>query len=121
MSPVVLAFINQEPGKSTGLVDQIQQLTQRHADKGLRAFVVYEGGPELKLVIEQMTREHKITIPVVYLPDGKSSDSLKQYRINPAARNTILAYREKRVTATFSDVDDKSFARVADAAAAMLQ
>jgi hypothetical protein len=102
------------------LVGQIQKLTESHADKGLRAFVVFEGGPELKPAIEQVTRENKITIPVTYLPEGKASSVPKRYRINPAAKNTILTYRDKTVTANFVDVDEKTFPKVAEAAAAML-
>jgi hypothetical protein len=102
------------------LVGQIQKLTERHADQGLHAFVVYTGGPELKPAIEQATRESKITIPVTYLPEGKASSALKQYKINPEAKNTFLTYRNKTVTATFVDVDEKTFVKVSDAAAAML-
>jgi hypothetical protein len=103
------------------LVDQIQKLAASHADQGLRAVVVFEGGPELKPAIEQVTRENKITIPVTYLPQGKTSSSLRQYKINPEAKNTILTYRDKTVTANFVDVDPNSFSKVAEAAAAMLK
>jgi hypothetical protein len=103
------------------LVGQIQKLTQKHADKRLQAFVVYAGGAELKPAIEQATRAKGITIPVTYLPNGKSSGSLRGYKINPDARNTVMTYRNKQVTATFVDVDDNSFPKVAEAAAAMLQ
>jgi len=103
------------------LVGQIQKLTQKHADKGLQAFVVYAGGAELKPAIGQVTRDRGITIPVTYLPNGKASDCLKGYKINPGARNTVMTYRNKQVTATFVDVDDKSFPKVAEAAGAMLQ
>jgi hypothetical protein len=102
------------------LVGQIQKLAERHADKGLRAFVVYTGGPELKPALEQITQKNRITIPVTYLPEGKASPALRQYQINPEAKNTILTYRDKTVTATFVDVDATTFPKVADAAAAML-
>ena len=102
------------------MVGQIQKLAEQHADKGLRTFVVFEGGPELKPAIEQVTREHKITIPVTYLPEGKASGTLKWYKINPEAKNTILTYRDKTVTANFVNVDEKTFPKVAEAAAAML-
>lgn len=107
--------------KSAGLVDQIQKLTERHADKGLRAFVVYSGGPDTKPGIEQVTREKKITIPVTFLPAGRSSGSLRQYNISPEAKNTIMAYRNKTVAATFVNVDETSFAKVAEATEAMLK
>jgi hypothetical protein len=102
------------------LVGQIQKLTEQHADKGLRAFVVFEGGPELKPSIERVTRENKITIAVTYLPEGKSSWALKRYKINPEAKNTIMTYRDKTVTANFVNVDESTFPKVAEAAAAML-
>jgi hypothetical protein len=116
-----VAFINDDPGKSASLVGQIQKLTERYADQRLRAFVVYTGGSELKPALEQVTQQNKITIPVTYLPEGKSSPALQQYKINPEARNTVLTYRDKTVTATFVDVDATTFPKVADAAAAMLK
>lgn len=103
------------------MVDQIQQLAERCADKGLRAFVVYTGGSELKPAIEQVTQKHKITIPVTYLPEGQRSPALRQYRINPAAKNTVVTYRDKTVTANFVDVDATTFPQVAAAAAALLR
>ena len=102
------------------MVGQIQKLTEQYADKGLRAFVVFEGGPNLKPAIEQVTRQNKITIPVTYLPEGKASGALKWYKINPEAKNTILTYRDKTVTANFVNVDANTFPKVAEAAAAML-
>jgi len=102
------------------LVGQIQKLTEQYADKGLRAFIVFEGGPDLKPAIEQVTRQNKITIPVTYLPEGKASGALKRYKINPEAKNTILTYRNKTVTANFVNVDESTFPKVAEAAAAML-
>jgi hypothetical protein len=103
------------------LVDQIQKLAASHADQGLRAFVVFEGGPELKPAIEQVTRENKITIPLTYLPQGKASSSLREYKVNPEARNTIVTYRNKMVTANFVDVNPNSFTKVTEAAEAMLK
>jgi hypothetical protein len=83
--------------------------------------VVYTGGPDLKPAIEQITQEKHITIPVTYLPQGKSSAALKYYKISPEAKNTIMTYREKTVTADFVDVDATTFPKVADAAAALLK
>lgn len=68
-----------------------------------------------------MTRERKISIPVTFLPAGRSSGDLRRYKISPDAKNTVMTYRNKTVTATFVDVDDNSFPKVAEAAKAMLQ
>jgi hypothetical protein len=103
------------------LVGQIQKLADRHAEKGLRTFVVYTGGAELKPAIEQMTRDNKVTIPVTYLSEGKSSNGLRGYKISPEARNTVMTYRGKKVTATFVDVDEKTFPKIEEATTAMLQ
>ncbi len=103
------------------MVGQIQKLADKHAEKGLRTFVVYTGGTELKPAIEQMTQESKITIPVTYLSEGKTSSGLQGYKINPEARNTVMTYKGKKVTATFVDVDEKTFPKVEEATAAMLQ
>jgi hypothetical protein len=102
------------------LVDQIQKLTERYPNYQLRAFVVYAGGSELKPAIEQVTQKYKITIPVTYLPEGKTDPALRQYKINPEAKNTLVTYRDKTVTANFVNVDATTFPKVAAAAAAML-
>ena len=83
--------------------------------------MVYSGDPDTKPAIEQVAREKKLTIPVTYLSDGRSSGSLRQYNINPEAKNTVMTYRDKTVTATFVNVDENGFAKVAEAAEAMLK
>jgi hypothetical protein len=119
--PVVLAFVKEDPVKSAGLVDSIQKLTEQHAEKGLRAFVVYTGGAQVKPAIERVAQKKKITIPVTFLPGDIPAQELRKYGINPQAKNTVMTYRRKTVTATFVNVDNKTFPSVAKAAAAMLQ
>lgn len=78
------------------------------------------GGPELKPSLEKLAAEKKIKIPITFLPGGPKQEDVTAYRINPAAKNTVLLYSRQEIRNTFVDVDDASFADVAKAAAAMV-
>src|SRR5262245_59362002 len=73
-APVIAAFVNGDVTKSAGLVANIQKIVDARKDKGLKTFVVYMGGPNLKAPIEKVATEHHITIPLVFLPQGTSAD-----------------------------------------------
>jgi hypothetical protein len=53
-----------------------------------------------------------------FLPGGQSE--IAHYKVNPAAKNTVLLYQRKQVKHNFVNVDDASFAEVSKATAAML-
>jgi hypothetical protein len=116
----VFAFVNTGVSEATGLVANIQRLVNDPRAQGLKACVVFVGGPSLKGQIEKLGAAKRLTFPLVYLPGGKKDPALPRYKINPTAKTTILVTRSNTVRANFVNVDDKQFAKVAAAAKKML-
>ena len=111
---MVLAFVKDDPAKAAGLAARIQKLSTTNTK--LKAFVVFQGGAELKPTIEKAATANSISIPLTFLARGTSDAALSRFNLNPAAKNTIIIYNRKKVHGTFTDVDEKSFAEVEKAA-----
>lgn len=115
-----MAFVKDDAAKAAGLVASIQKLANTHRDKGLKTFVVFTGGPELKDPIEKVAADHSISIPLTFLPQGTNASDYAQFKVNPDAHNTVLVYKDKRVTANFVNVTKATFAEVEKATAETL-
>jgi len=89
--------------------------------KHLETFVVVMSGPEAKASIQQMTAAQKITIPVTFLPAGPKAPDVQEYKISPAARNTVLLWRGGTVRFNFVNVDRATLPSVEKAVDDMLQ
>ncbi len=99
----------------------MQQLVEARKDKNLKTFVVIMSGPESKDAIQQMTTERKITIPVTFLPKGPGAADVGAYKINPAARNTVVLWKQGTFRANFVNVDRNTFPEVEKAVDEMLK
>jgi hypothetical protein len=119
-SPVLAAFVNGDPSKASGLVSHIQKLAESRKEKGLRTFVVFMGGPELKPAIEKLAADGKVTIPMTFLPRGTSEEDIAAYKINSAADNTVLLWRGS-VRSNFVNVGPDAFPSIDKAVDQMLQ
>lgn len=116
-----MAFVKDEPAKAASLVARIQKLTEEHKEQKLQAFVVFtSGGTDLKSPIEKVASEKKISIPMTFLPGGTGDPGFQAWKVNPEAKNTILLYNKRKVQNNFVNVDEKGFANVEKAAAAMV-
>jgi hypothetical protein len=113
--------VNGDASKAAGLVADVQKLAEARKEKGLKTFVVFMGGPELKQPIEKIATEKSITIPMTFLPQGTSAGDIGAYKINPQAKNTILLWKGQRVTGNFVDVDSARLRDVEKAVDSMLQ
>jgi hypothetical protein len=98
-----MAFVNTEVPKAASLVAHMQKLVNEN--QGLRAFVVFVGGPETKPAIEALAAEKNITIPMTFLPQGKSDPALTRYKINPEAKTTVTVSKGNKVLANWVNVD----------------
>lgn len=117
---VVAAFINGDASKSSALVADLQKMVDARKAKGLKSFVVFMGGPELKQPIQSIAKNQKISLPMTFLPKGVGEGDIAAYKINPSAHNTILLWKEGTVRKNFVDVDSASLATVQKAIDAML-
>jgi hypothetical protein len=113
-APVVAAFIKADAPEAGALAAGIQKLVQEN--NGLRTFVVFMGGPEVKPMIEKIAAEKKITIPLTFLPEGAKADDIASYHINPEATNTVLLWNKGAVRANFANVTKESWSNVSKAA-----
>jgi len=120
-SPVVAAFIKGDAKEASNLVAGLQKMTTKFQDKGLRSFVVFMGGPELKARIEKLAAEKKVTIPLTFLPQGASADDVAAYKISPTADSTILLWRDGTVRANLVNVSKDQWDEVVKAAETMLR
>jgi len=107
--------------KAAGLVADVQKLAQAREAKGLKSFVVFMGGPEVKRSIDKIAGAQKVGIPVTFLPQGTGAGDVGAYKINPAAGNTILLWKGQRVTKNFVDVDPATLPAVEKALDEMLK
>jgi hypothetical protein len=113
--------VNGDASKAAGLVASVQKMVDARKDKGLKTFVVFMGGPELKEPIERIATEGKVSIPMTFLPQGVSERGIAAYKINPAASNTILLWKGQTVRENFVDVNTNSLSAVESAVDAMLR
>lgn len=120
-APVVAAFIKGDAPEGPSLAAAIQKLTQANSEKGLRSFVVFMGGPELKGNIEKIAAEKKITIPLTFLPSGPKSADIANYQINPEASSTVLLWSKGSVKANFVNITREGWGDVTKAAEGMLK
>lgn len=111
-----MAFIKPGSANAASLAANIDKLMTKTA--GLRAFVVFNGGPEVRADLEKLAEKHKLSVPLVYLPNGQPPANFK---VNPEADNTVLVYKGKKVMGNFVNVNEKTFEKVSVAAAAMLK
>jgi hypothetical protein len=98
-----MAFVNTDVPKATSLVANMQKLVKEN--EGLRAFVVFVAGPEVKPAIETLAAEKQISIPMTFLPQGKSDVALSRYKINPEAKTTVTVSKGNKVLANWVNVD----------------
>lgn len=119
-NPVVAAFIKSGAPETATVLQGVQKLTDQHGGK-LRSFVVFMNGPETKPMIEKIAKEHKLTVPLTFLPQGPKAEDISGYNINPDATSTVMLWRKGAVHASFANVDAKAWGEVTRAADAMLK
>ena len=120
-NPVMAAFIKSSPTESAALLTEIQKVYDANKAKNLKSFVVFMGGPELKVAVEKLAAEKKITIPLTVLPQGTKAADIAQYQINPEAANTVLLWNKGKVQSNFVNVKPTEIDPISKAAADMLK
>lgn len=83
--------------------------------------MVFQGGPELKEPLTRLAEEKKITIPMTFLPQGTDEEGYRKWKIHPDAKNSVMVFNRRKVTANFVDVTDRSWEPVAKAAGALFE
>jgi protocatechuate 3,4-dioxygenase, beta subunit len=116
--PMIQVFA--KDGPQVGLLAQkLEQLVVTHQKAEFKAFlIVVDGQPD---VLKKLAEEHKLAYSALCYPDPASkAEDLGKYRIHPDAQNTLVVYKDYKVTACFANVDVKDFARVEEAVRKLL-
>ncbi len=112
--PVVLVFANDTPN-TTAVVAKLEALAAAKRKSGLRVVVaVLDATPDR---LTRLAAELKVAdVALCHLNPKTRAADLKAYRIDPAAENTIILYKDYTVTDTFVDLRADDFGRVVAAA-----
>lgn len=93
-----------------------------NSEKSLKAFVIFLSDDKKKMETDLSAIAKKLNaneISLAYL--SPKSNAIKDYKINmdPVVHNTVMIYRNRRVTANFVNLgsDDKSMKALKDAIA----
>jgi polyisoprenoid-binding protein YceI len=105
--PVVIVF-TRDGANAAALAEQLEKLVAANERKDLKGFVVVlDATPER---LAKMAAEKRITKIGLCYPDPRTKDKdLELYKIHPQALNTILVYRDYKVTANFVNLDAQQF------------
>ena len=112
--PMILVVTRDGPNAAT-LAARVEHLVATAADEELKGFVVVTGSTPARL--RRLAREQGIEKAALCYPEPghEHTDLQEKLKINPRARNTVLVYRHFRVTATFVNVDGRTFDEVEQA------
>jgi hypothetical protein len=117
--PAIVVF-TRDGDNASELTRHVEALVRAHRDQGLKGFtVVLDSTPEK---LAKIARKAGVSQSALCYPDPASRDEdLKAYKVNPAATNTILVYKNYMVTARFVDLSSKEFGRVEAAVAKLVR
>jgi hypothetical protein len=106
--PVVLIF-TKDGANAAALAEQLEKLVAAHEAAGLKGFLIVTDGTPGKLA--KMAADRRIVKSGVCYPDPetKAHDLGELYKINPAAENTVLLYKDFRVRANLVNLDARQF------------
>ncbi|HEY7154387.1 MAG TPA: YceI family protein [Gemmataceae bacterium] len=105
--PVVIVF-TRDGDNAAALAEQLEKLVAANEGKDLKGFVIVLDATPDRLA--KMAAEKRIAkIGLCYLDPRTKDKDLELYKIHPQARNTILVYRDYKVTANFVNLDARQF------------
>jgi protocatechuate 3,4-dioxygenase beta subunit len=116
--PVVVVFARDTPN-TAALTAKLEALAAEKRKTGLRIVVaVLDAGPDR---LARLAAELKIAdVALCHLNPKTRAKDLKAYKIDPAAENTVMVYKNYTVSDTLVDLPAAAFDRVAAAAAKQL-
>ena len=113
--PVVVVFARDTPN-TAALTARLEALAAQKRQAGLRVVVaILDATPER---LARLAAELKITdVALCHLNPKTRDKDLKAYRIDPAAENTVMVYKDYTVSDTFVNLPAAAFERVSAAVA----
>jgi protocatechuate 3,4-dioxygenase beta subunit len=117
--PVVVVFAKDTPN-TVALTAKLEAFAAANQKTGLRVVVaVTDAAPDR---LARVAADLKVTAAsLCELSPRTRANDLKAYRVNPAAENTVIVYKDYTVTDTFVDLPAGDFGRLAAAAEKLLR
>jgi hypothetical protein len=113
--PAVIIFTHDDKNLP-GLATRLQSLVNQQQKRDLKGFVIVLNSTPDR--VKQLGADLKISqIGFCYPDPNTEKQDLKDYKINPAAQNTIMIYKNYKVAANFVDLDPADFDQVETAVA----
>ena len=117
--PAVVVF-TKDGENAVELARRVEALVSAHRNKGLKGFVVVLDSTPLKLA--KTAKRAGVSRSALCYPDPSTKEEdLRAYKINPAATNTVLVYKDYTVAARFVDLSANDFGRVEAAVAKLVR
>ncbi|HWG43454.1 MAG TPA: hypothetical protein VN688_11765 [Gemmataceae bacterium] len=112
--PAVVVF-TRDGDNAAALAEQLEKLVAAHQGDNLKGFVIVLDATPDKLA--KMATERRITKIGLCYPDPQTrkKDLGELYKVHPQALNTILVYKDYKVTANFVNLDARRFNAVESA------
>jgi hypothetical protein len=109
--PAVVIF-TRDGNNAAALAERLEKLVTANERKNLKGFVVVlDSTPEK---IAKMAADKRIAKIGLCFPDPrtKAKDLGERYKVNSKAVNTIIVYKDYKVTANFVNLDARQFERI---------
>jgi peroxiredoxin len=101
----------------TGLVKKLNAFVEENKERKAAAVVIFLGKDtkEAQEGLKKLAKEHKLEIPLTINADA---EVVKKYKLNEKVKNTVILYRDKKVTGNFAfdEVTEKEIQAVLKAA-----
>ncbi|WP_197527779.1 YceI family protein [Posidoniimonas polymericola] len=102
-APAVVAFCRSGP-ETQAMIQQLEQLLADRQGGKLHAFVVLLDTPPV--VASTMADAARLRLTSVCCLDPKTrAKDLEKYKINPAAENTVMVYKDYKVVANYNNLN----------------
>ena len=113
---VMVWFNHTSLDQLTDFAKQLEREMEQRGEKKLRVFLVYmnptyketndQGYRDLQRRIRQWCEEQQLKkVAMVWVPSPVDEESAVLFNINPAANNTILVYKKRRVAAKWVNLE----------------
>lgn len=91
------------------LVKTLSAAAAKHEKAEFKAFVIFTSGSEADL--KKLNKELKADNVALTLVDGLKADGVQKFKVNPAAKSTVIIYRDRTVKAKIVNYNAKSDAK----------
>ena len=118
--PNVIAFFRDADDQTADLIVQLDKLYRQEKKNNFKAVAILVAGPDAKTWLQELSKSHKIEIPLVVLAKGPQDVGIRLYKIDPKVRNTFLVTRNRAVEANVANLGPGDFDRVKKATAGVL-